>query len=594
MRSMENPFRNNLQNSPSLYLRQHSDNPVWWQEWSPQVVAHARALGRPLFVSVGYATCHWCHVMAAEAFSDQATADFLNGNFVCIKVDREQRPDIDQYLMAFLQAQSGQGGWPLNAFLTPDLQPLFALTYAPAVARNGQYGFLDIATQVLRYAADPARPAEPFVLRSEPLRVTEPAQALSDLQRFYDATAGGFGGGHKFPPHATLLSLLYGLAAQDNPVARQMVTHTLNAMRRGGLHDHLQGGLFRYCVDRHWTIPHFEKMLYDQAQGLWVFALAYKVLGDENYRSTALGIARCLRETFARGELFVSAHDADTHHEEGATYVWSLAELQNLLTPAEYAEFAKAYVLSEEGNFEGANHLVRQSDSALPIAEQKLLAARRLRAQPAVDDKILCGQNALVCAAWIHAQRFLQPGDLDAQGEHSLQALLDLFWQDGRVLHARLGGHLQKEAYLSDAAALLYAVTLAVEDDASWQRWLEPLRNAVMCFQVEGIWMESLGGDFPPLPASRYDQPLPSGVALAELALARAALLRDEMCEYLEYGPAFACDFSHLGAQMTQGEFHWIKSPLPLDWAKLPANVLQIRSAERSDCYRGACKVLEA
>jgi uncharacterized protein len=585
--------RNNLHASPSLYLRQHGDNPVWWQEWSPAVVEWARQSGRPLFVSVGYATCHWCHVMAAEAFSDAETADFLNANFVCVKVDRELRPDIDQFLMGFLQAQSGQGGWPLNAFLTPALHPLFALTYAPPVARNGQYGFADIAAQVLRYFRENAQTVAPFALPMEPLRSTLLRTARTDLLRYYDREAGGFGTGHKFPPHATLLSLLYGLAAQDNPADRQMVTHTLSAMRRGGLHDHLQGGLFRYCVDRFWTIPHFEKMLYDQAQGLWVFALAYKVLADENDRSTALGIARCLRETFARGNLYVSAHDADTLHEEGATYVWSGQELRSVLGPEDFDAFVSAYVISSAGNFEGKNHLVRRNDQAVPAAEAKLLAVRRLRKQPAVDEKILCGQNALIAVAWIQARRLLPPGDVDDQGERTLEALLAVFWNGERVAHALLGEYLQQEPFLFDVAALLYAVTLACEEDDRWLPWLAPLEHAMLRFRVEGTWMESLGTDFLPVPASRYDQPLPSSVALAELAQVRLALLRGADPVVPDYGPAFACDFSHLGALLGQGHFHWIKSPRPLPWSGLPPHVMQIRSPERSDCYKGACRLLD-
>ena len=274
--------RNNLDRSDSLYLRQHAPNPVWWQEWSAEVLDESVRRNFPLFVSVGYAACHWCHVMASEAFSDQATADYLNGHFICVKVDRDERPDIDQDMMRYLTSRSGSGGWPLNAFLTPRLEPFFALTYAPAHS-NPQDEILP-RNRPGRACVFPKRGRPGAFLPPRPKRIrkrTGDDPGVDTLVSYFDPVHGGLGTGAKFPPHSTLLYLLYRLSVEDHPGARRACALTLEAMRRGGLHDHLQGGIFRYCVDRAWTVPHFEKMLYDQAMALWGCALAFRVFREK-------------------------------------------------------------------------------------------------------------------------------------------------------------------------------------------------------------------------------------------------------------------------------------------------------------------------
>ena len=405
--------RNNLDRSDSPYLRQHKDNPVWWQEWSAETLAVASAEGKPLFVSVGYSTCHWCHVMAGEAFSDPETAAFLNDHFISIKVDRETRPDIDQHLMQFMQAQNGNGGWPLNVFLAPDLRPIFALTYAPAVPGGGMLPLRVIAGKVLEYFSSHAGELQPFSPAEEKPRSAPEDRLAGELLAALDPLHGGFGPGPKFPPHSTLLYMLYRLCVKSDPALENACRLTLDAMRRGGLHDHLQGGIFRYCVDREWAIPHFEKMLYDQAMALWSFALAHRVLGDEAYKTMAAGIMRCLEETFAMGELFATAFDADTGHREGATYVWRYDEIKAALSDLEFTRFSAAYRLPEKGNFAGAIHLARRDDRPLRDCEEKLLALRRKRPQPFRDEKVLCGVNALAACAYVQAARFLDRPELE-------------------------------------------------------------------------------------------------------------------------------------------------------------------------------------
>ncbi len=427
--------RNNLDKSSSPYLLQHSDNPIWWQEWTKQTTDMAAAVNKPVLVSIGYSTCHWCHVMAAEAFSDTETADYLNDNYICIKIDREQRPDIDHYMMTFMQAQSGSGGWPLNVFLTSDLRPVVALTYAPAETSDDRLSFLEIAKRVKNYIFANDGQITPFVIQAEEPPVAVENKIASDIGSYFDHEYGGFGTGQKFPSHSTLLFLLYFLSIKDDDEIKMMITSSLDAMMLGGLNDHLQGGIFRYCVDRQWTIPHFEKMLYDQVMALWTYSLAYKVTGDEKYRGMVEKILKCLGECFEDNGLYITAFNADTEHEEGTTYLWSREEIESLLESGEFIRFQEIYNIDNEPNFEGKYHLIRKNTDPLPVTEEKLLAVRKTRPQPSSDNKILCGINALAAIALIQAGRFLEKPELEKKAEGVIIRLLDLFWNGSSLCH---------------------------------------------------------------------------------------------------------------------------------------------------------------
>jgi len=488
--------RNNLDKSLSPYLLQHTANPVWWQEWSAEIIQRAADEKKSLFVSVGYATCHWCHVMAAEAFSDIETANFLNSHFICIKVDREQRPDIDQFMMQYLTALSGNGGWPLNVFLTADFRPIYALTYAPASSNRSQLSFLDIAQKVHEYYEKNADAVVPFITEAVQPPIAKEESLVKNLLSYYDPDYGGFGPGQKFPPHSTLLYLLYFLCVENNPDVQTVCRKTLDAMRLQGLNDYLQGGIFRYCVDRQWTIPHFEKMLYDQAMALWCYSLAYKVIGNIEYKKMAEGIVRCLHDCFADNGLFISAHDADTQHVEGATYVWSYAELKNMLEPDEFKRFCESYEIDERGNFEGLNHLIRKNDVDLRDIEEKLLSLRKKRAQPARDNKIICGINALLAIAMIQAGRNLERPELEEKAARITRRLIDLFW-DGKTLeHSFYNGATQNQSFLFDAAALLTAITMIYENDASWNTLMTTMAAYLESFRDGDKWVESRAADF--------------------------------------------------------------------------------------------------
>jgi uncharacterized protein YyaL (SSP411 family) len=481
--------RNNLDKSSSPYLRQHISNPVWWQEWSEEIVRHAASVKKPVLVSVGYATCHWCHVMAAGAFSDLPTARFLNDHFICIKIDREQRPDIDQYMMDFINSQNGRGGWPLNVFLTASMKPVYALTYAPAEPGSSSYSFLSIAEKVFAFTEAHKDDIPSFAQVEARPETADETSLMETLSAYYDETYGGFGTGQKFPSHTTLLFLLYNLGVKEDSAVRRMCIRTLDAMCLRGLNDHLQGGIFRYCVDREWTIPHFEKMLYDQAMALWTYSLAYRVLRKEEYRGMAGKIIKCLDESFLDNGLYISAHDADTDHEEGTTYLWDYEQLKNELDPEEFIRFSDSYMIGKEGNFDGSNHLIRLNGNSLADIEEKLLSIRRHRAKPSRDDKILCGINALLAISLIQAGRLLDDPGQEEKAVSLINNLIRLFWDGQTLSHSSWNGLLQRQSFLSDAAPLLTALSMLYENDSKWERLMTEMAGYTESFREGDVWI---------------------------------------------------------------------------------------------------------
>jgi uncharacterized protein len=584
--------RNNLDKSSSPYLLQHTGNPIWWQEWSEDLIRYAKEVNKPLFVSVGYATCHWCHVMAAEAFSDQGTADYLNEHFISIKIDREQRPDIDQFMMDFINKQDGRGGWPLNVFLTPALHPVFALTYAPAGEHDSKYSFLSIAKQVYEYFEKNSDKIQPFIPGENRPPAADEHSIIKILSRYYDPHNGGFGINQKFPSHTTLLYLLYQLSIGESPTIENICTRTLDVMSLRGLNDHLQGGIYRYCTDNEWTIPHFEKMLYDQAMALWVYSLAFKIIGKQQYKRMAEGILRCLAETFESDGLYISAHDADTEHEEGLTYLWSYHELSEVLTPEEFIRFTGTYYITETGNFEGMNHLIRKNSIQLDDIEEKLLALRKSRKQPSSDDKILSGVNALVAIGFIQAGRLLDNASLEEKAARLVQNIISKFWDGSSLGHSLYKGMIQKQAFLFDAAALLTAISMLCEKDATWISLKDEVEKLVESFKEGERWTESKAEDFKTVYASWFDHPIPSSVSLALTGLARSSLVSGKDLPLIKYQQPFQCDFYNINAMIHNGLFHVYTTIKYIDWTLLPANSVQIRGEHEQDCFMGVCSPL--
>ncbi|ELP65027.1 thioredoxin domain-containing protein [Streptomyces turgidiscabies] len=430
---------NRLAHETSPYLLQHADNPVDWWPWSEEAFAEARSSGKPVLLSVGYSSCHWCHVMAHESFEDQATADYLNENFVSVKVDREERPDVDAVYMEAVQAATGQGGWPMTVFLTPDAEPFYFGTYFPPEPRSGMPSFREVLEGVRSAWTDRrdevAEVAQKIVRdlagreigygATEAPTEEDQARALLGLTREYDAQRGGFGGAPKFPPSMVLEFLLRHGARTGSEGALQMAQDTCERMARGGIYDQLGGGFARYSVDREWVVPHFEKMLYDNALLCRVYAHLWRATGSELARRVALETADFLvRELRTAEGGFASALDADSDdgtgkHVEGAYYVWTPAQLTEVLG-AEDAELAAQYFgVTADGTFEeGASVLQLPQHEGVFDAEKvdyvkaRLLAARGERPAPGRDDKVVAAWNGLAIAALAETGAYFERPDL--------------------------------------------------------------------------------------------------------------------------------------------------------------------------------------
>ncbi|TVQ25050.1 MAG: thioredoxin domain-containing protein [Spirochaetaceae bacterium] len=615
------PTRNTLDAAASPYLRSHADNPVHWQEWSAEACSYALEHSRILMVSVGYSTCHWCHVMAREAFSDPGIASYLNEHFVCIKVDREERPDIDSYMMNFMLATRGQGGWPLNVFLSPRQEPFFAMTYAPVEDRDGMPGFLSILGRVTGFYRDNAAKVGPFDPAGEaeagPVSISglhadltdrtlgsyEFGPALESLQKSFDPGTAGFGNGPRFPAHSTLLWLLYSrdaLAHLQNDSTSEasaidrIAIRLLDVMQQRGLHDHLGGGFFRYCVDEAWTIPHFEKMLYDQALLLWVYATAARLYGRDDYAQTAHGIAACLERDFLKEGLFVSAHDADTGHREGETYLWSREQIQEVLSAGEWEAFSRAYELPEEGNFEGRIHLLRsdryETSELLQQAERSLLEARQTREQPFVDEKHITHWNALAGLGFAYAGRYLQHPAYEQRARSIADLIAGRHTAGDDLVHAVIDGTASRTGFLDDYASFGLLLTVLEEIEPRYGELRRRIIDATASFQRDGQWYGSAQDDFRPVPAERFDQPVPSGLSMADMAFARAAILDRKMHDEGRSGPPLYEDFRNLGALLRAGLWHIVEGPDAPDWSSLPVATVFVHASETRHCFAGACR----
>jgi len=528
---------NRLAKETSPYLLMHAKNPVDWYPWGEEALARAKREKKPIFLSVGYSSCYWCHVMERESFMDAEIAAFLNEHFVCIKVDREERPDIDEIYMTSVQvyhqlAGAPQaGGWPMSVFLTPDALPFFGASYFPPRDQEGRTGFLTVAQRVDQiWRENPERVgasaksiaelvANPLAKRP-PLAELPPADAAlqevqSALAEQFDPEFGGFGfsvaepNRPKFPEPSNLLFLA---ARSEQPKALEMLQATLDRMARGGIRDHIGGGFHRYSTDRRWEIPHFEKMLYDNAQLVSVYSSAYAITRDDAYRDVVAETLEFIaREMTSPEGGFFSALDAETAAGEGAYYSWTRAELEAALTPEEWKLAGAAYGFSGEPNFEG-RYVPRWPRPPAEVAaaigisadalrtqlspiRSKLLAARNARPRPLCDTKIITGWNGLMIEALADAHRVLQdPESLAAARRAADFALTKLRTDDGRLLHVAAGGEAKLNAYLDDYAYLI-AGLLALHRETNEERWLTAAIE-LSDKQHQLFWDQEHGGYF--------------------------------------------------------------------------------------------------
>jgi len=404
----------------------------------------------------------------------------------------------------------------------------------------------------------------------------------------YDEAFGGFGSDNKFPSASTLLLLISYYERYRDDAVKKIIEQTLLIMMTRGMYDHLQGGFFRYCIDRKWTIPHFEKMLYDQAMLLWTYSWGYRVFKQDAFRSVILGILRCLNESFFDDGLYFSAHDADTNHIEGKTYLWSYDELHEVLHPTELSYLMNNYEVSQKGNFEGKNHLIRKNVGDYGIVEEKLLKERNKRMQPFIDRKIITSWNALTGIAFVMAWRALGDKSLLHQAELLLKKLVQKHIVGNVLAHSSYDGVLQRQEFLEDVSSLLLFATYIYEENRNNKRLLISLRNKVNTFNDSG-WFESAIRDFFKVRALDFDHPFPSSVSLATMALLRCSILLKEEYPLVKYRSYSGNEFYNLCAFISNGHWHCIHTPRIFSWSEVPLNTLQIQDTSYSDCFEGTC-----
>lgn len=551
---------NLLANETSPYLLQHAENPVDWRPWGDEAFEAAAAADKPVLLSVGYSSCHWCHVMAHESFEDPETAALMNESFINIKVDREERPDVDAVYMEALQAMSGRGGWPMTVFLTPDRKPFYAGTYFPAVERHGMPSFRRVlsaiadawhtqrddlvsqAQQLTDLVARPIPSAEQ--LPGEPLLVS----AYQSLVSQFDQEEGGFGGAPKFPQEPVLEFLLRIADEPWAPEARQMAQLTLEKMAAGGLQDHIGGGFARYSVDRAWTIPHFEKMLYTNAQLARLYLRAAQVLGEPALTEIATRtLDYLLRDLRLPDGGFASAEDADSEGSEGLFYVWDAAEFADVVGEELSPISAKYFGVTKEGNFEGSNHLQTpqplhtvasdlgidpaEARAAVAVARTKLMERRASRVRPGLDDKVVTAWNGLTIRALAEAGAILdEPRYLDAARNAAEFLLSEVSSTGGRLFRSWGKGRAGAPGFADDYAATALGL-FALYQATGELRWYREAMRLVTA--LVDLFADPDGGFFTtgsdveaPLARKRdhFDSPSPSANSLAAEALLLASL----------------------------------------------------------------------
>jgi uncharacterized protein YyaL (SSP411 family) len=556
---------NHLINEKSPYLIQHAHNPVDWHPWSDETFAQAKLENRPVFLSIGYATCHWCHVMEKESFEDEEAAGYLNDTFVCIKVDREERPDIDAVYMAACQMLTGSGGWPLSIFMTPEKKPFFAATYLPKNSRAGRAGLIDICRQVKNlWTADKEKIVNSAVSIAAQLgkafafaAADEPDASLLDqayqkIKPGFDPQHGGFDPAPKFPTPHRLLFLLRCYHRNGDSNALEMVKKTLTAMRLGGIWDHVGFGFHRYSTDARWLLPHFEKMLYDQALIATAYLEAYQITKDPLFAATADDIfSYVLRDMTAEEGAFYSAEDADSEGEEGKFYVWTTEEFSRVLGDEIAKKWETILRLSTEGNFTdeatrqktGANilHLTAPMEkwaAKLNLSEdqfgkdwanirERLFRVREKRIHPLKDDKILTDWNGLMIAALALGARILNRSEYESAARKAADFVLSKMRdENGRLYHRFRDGELAVKAHAGDYAFLIHGLLSLYQTtyDLVYAEEAKMLQEKM----IARFWDEENGGFFstpngsvelPVRPKELYDGAIPSANSVALLNL---------------------------------------------------------------------------
>ena len=549
---------NRLADETSPYLLQHAHNPVDWYPWGPEALERAKRENKPIFLSIGYAACHWCHVMERESFEEPATADDLNRDFVAVKVDREERPDLDQVYMAAVQAMTGQGGWPMSLFLTPDGKPFYGGTYFPPQPAHGLPAFRQVLAGVVRAWRDErlevlaagSRLVDGLVQQQTgPASGDAPSRELLDaataaIEASFDARNGGWGSAPKFPQPMTIEYLLRRAASTGDQRPLAVARRSLDAMADGGIHDQLGGGFHRYSTDAIWLVPHFEQMLYDNAQLARVYTHAFALTGDPRYEEVATGTLDYMARELRRDDgTFAASQDADTEGVEGKTFTWTAAEIRAALGD-DAGQFLEAYGVSDGGNWEHTNILSRivpptgdpDAEARLAGSRSRLLELRGARPQPARDDKALAAWNGLAIAALADGARWLPGGEgylavATAAAEGIVAGLLR---PDGRLGRSWKDGRSTGEGVLEDYAHLADGL-LALYEASSDERWFAVARG--LADTILEHFADPAGGFFDTAddhealvtrPKDVQDNAVPAGNSMAAAVLLRLAALTGE------------------------------------------------------------------
>ena len=575
------PAANTLADATSPYLRQHADNPVHWQQWSQDALSEAASRDVPILLSIGYAACHWCHVMAHESFEDDAVAEAMNADFVCVKVDREERPDLDAVYMNATVALTGHGGWPMTCFLTPDGRPFFCGTYYPKPAFTE---LLSAVTGTWRSRRDEVEEAGDQIA-SELRRLSaglpgggpaiEPSlcdAAVVAILADEDNERGGFGAAPKFPPSALLEALLRHHERTSDPASLAAVQRTGTAMARGGIYDQLAGGFARYSVDASWVVPHFEKMLYDNALLLRAYAHWARRTGDALARRVAAETAAFMLDALVTGAMFASSLDADAAGTEGSTYVWTPDELREVLGSDDGRWAATVFAVTDDGTFEHGSSVLQfphdpEDPERLARVKAALLAARHARVQPGRDDKVVTAWNGLAITALAEAGVALSRPDLVDAARQCADSLLILHLVNGRLRRASLGGEVgDSPAILEDHGALATGLLTLhqVTGEASWLMAATDLLDTAMAQFADpnspGRWFDT-AADAERLvlrPADPVDGATPSGASLVTEALIIAGHLAPDGERYRRAAEQALAAHTLLLARAPRGASHWL------------------------------------
>lgn len=542
--------KNRLADETSPYLRQHADNPVHWWPWTPEALEEARRSDKPILLSVGYAACHWCHVMAHESFENPAIAEVMNEHYVNIKVDREERPDVDQVYMSALHAMGQQGGWPLTMFLTPDGKPFFGGTYFPPNSAYGRPGFPDVLmgiAQAYRERSDDVAKTVASVLghieRKRVEGVVDLTRAdldsvASQIAGVMDTENGGLRGAPKFP-NTPLLEFLWRAGDRTGNVRNwTLFLHALERICQGGIYDHIGGGFSRYSVDEKWLVPHFEKMLYDNAQLLELLALAYQTSGNELYRRRAEETVEWLkREMMLPGGAFAASLDADSEGHEGKFYVWSREEIDAVLGATDGALFSAAYDITSGGNWEGVsipNRLAAKDDAdevQLAVLRRRLLEVREKRVRPGLDDKILTDWNGLMIAALVRASNAFNHPEWLILARDAFDYVSRETANGDRLAHSFRDGRCVFPGFASDLASMaraaiaLFETTHETHYRDKAEEWLGALDRHYTS-EDGGLYLTADDGETLPVrPLASRDEAMPSAAGLALDAMLRLAAL---------------------------------------------------------------------